>query len=122
MAYRWQGQTTKVISDSRGGHGPPPLGVPEQAALAVPITSEDTTEEGIVTEHHLLLLSLSWEHTRPAAATAKCPGQCPHASSHTLLRILQLGAACTASPAWAKRDGVLLVGSTGAGANHHSYL
>ena len=24
-----------------------------------------------MTEHHLLLVSLSWEHTRPAAATTK---------------------------------------------------
>ena len=35
-----------VITDSRGGHGPLPLGVPEQAPLAAPITSE----EGIAIE------------------------------------------------------------------------
>ena len=55
----------------------PPLGVPEQAPFAAPITSEDTTEEGIVTEHYLLLLSLPWENTCPAAATAKYSWQCP---------------------------------------------
>ena len=49
-----------VVSDSRGGHGLPPLGVHEEAPLAVPTTSEATTEEGIVTEHHLFMLSLFW--------------------------------------------------------------
>ena len=34
------------------------------------VTLEGTTEEGIATEHHLLLLSLPWELTHPA--TAKC--------------------------------------------------
>ena len=70
MLYRWQGQTTTVITDSRGGHGPLPLGVPKQAPLVAPITSE----EGIAIEHRLLLLSLLWELTHPTAATAKCPG------------------------------------------------
>ena len=90
MGAKWDGmilaqyigggdKTLAVISDSRGGHGLPPLGICEQAPLAAPCTSEVTTEEGIVTENHLLLFSLSWEHTRPAAATAKCSGQCPHA-------------------------------------------
>ena len=58
------GQTTAVISDSRCGHGMPPLGIHEQAPLAAPITSKGTTEEDIATEHHLLF-SLSWEHTHP---------------------------------------------------------
>ena len=58
------GENHHSISDCRGGHSPPPLGVCEQA----PITSEGTTEEGIVTEHHLLLLSLLWECTHPATA------------------------------------------------------
>lgn len=78
MVYGWRGQTTVIISDSRGGHGPPPLGVCELAPLVAPVTSEGTTEEGIVTEHHLLLLLHPWEHTRPAAATAKPLGHCPH--------------------------------------------
>ena len=47
MVYRWQGQTTAIITDSRGGHGPHSLGVPEQVPPAVPITSE----EGIANEH-----------------------------------------------------------------------
>ena len=50
MVYSWWGQTTTFISDSRGGHGPPPPGVHEPVA---PPTSKGTTEEGIVTEHHL---------------------------------------------------------------------
>ena len=29
-------------------------------------------KEGIATKHHMLLLLLPWEHTHPAAATAKC--------------------------------------------------
>ena len=76
---RWQGQTATVIPDSRGGHGPPPLGIPEKKSLAVPTTSEGTTEKDIAMEHHLLLLLLPWEHTCPAAATAKHSGQCPDA-------------------------------------------
>ena len=78
MVYRRQGRTTAVITDSRGGCGPPPLGIPEQTALAAPITSEGNTEEGIVTEHHLLLLSLSWEHTYPATTTARYSKEYPH--------------------------------------------
>ena len=74
MIHRWQGQTTIVITDSRDGHDPLPLGVHEQAPLAAPVTSEDTTEEGFVTKHHLLLLSLPWELTHPATVTAKCSG------------------------------------------------
>ena len=46
LFYRWQEQTTAVISDSRGGHGPLPLGVPEQASFAAPVNSRGSTEEG----------------------------------------------------------------------------
>ena len=60
MVCRWQGQTTAIISDSRDGRGPPPLGTPEQKSLAAPTTSEGTTEKDIMTEHHLLLFSLPW--------------------------------------------------------------
>lgn len=77
MVYRWWGQSTTDISDSRGGYGLPPLGVPEQALVA-PITSEGTKEEGTETDH-LLLLLLPQEHTISAAATAKCSRQYPHA-------------------------------------------
>ena len=55
IVYSWWGQTTAVISDSRGGQGLQPLGVCVQAPLVAPVTSEGTKEEGIVTEHHLLL-------------------------------------------------------------------
>ena len=79
MACRWWGHTTAVISDSRGGHGPLPLWIPEQEPLAAPTTSEDTSEEDIVMECHLFLLSLPWEHTGPTAATAKCSGHFPDA-------------------------------------------
>ena len=70
MVYRWQGQTTAVIADSQGSHGLLPLGVPEQALPVVLITSE----EGTAIKHELLLLSLPWELTHPAAAAAKCSG------------------------------------------------
>ena len=66
MVCRWWGQTT----DSRGWRGLPPLRVCEQAALAAPVTSE----EGIAIKHYLLWLTLPWELTHPAAATAKCSG------------------------------------------------
>ena len=62
---------TPVISDSRGGCGQSPLEVHEQAPLSAPITSEGTIEMDIVTKHHLYLLSLPWEFTHPAIATAK---------------------------------------------------
>ena len=68
MVYRRQGQTTTVITDSRDGHGPI---VPEQALPAVPITSD----EGIAIKHKMLLISLPWALTHPAAATTKCSGQ-----------------------------------------------
>ena len=71
MVYRWQGQNTTVITDSRDGHDLLPLGVPEQTPPVVPVTSE----EGTAIKHKLLLLSLPWEHMHPAVATAKCSGQ-----------------------------------------------
>ena len=95
MVYMWWGKTTAVTSDSRGGHGWPPLSVCEQIPLAVPFTSEGTREEGIVTKHHPLLLSLPWELTHNGTATAKCSGYCLN-----LLRQIitpkppQLGVAC----------------------------
>ena len=72
MVYKWQGQTTIVITDSRGGHGLLPLGLPKQATPVILITSE----EGIAIKHYLLLLSLPWElmHPYAAPATAKCSG------------------------------------------------
>ena len=76
---RWQEPTTIVIPDSRGEHGPMPLAISEQKSLAAPITSESITEKDTLTEHHLMLLSLPWEHTCPAAATIKHSGQCPDA-------------------------------------------
>ena len=60
-----------VISDSRGGCGPPPIGLHEQAPPATPLTSEVSTEEGNATKHHLLF-SLPWECTHHANATTKC--------------------------------------------------
>ena len=45
------------LSDSRGGLGLLPLGVPEQAAPVVPITAE----EGTAIEHKMLLPSIPLE-------------------------------------------------------------
>ena len=72
MVYGWQGQTTAVVSDYRGGYGPPPLGVHEQAPFVAQITLEGTREVNKAIKHHPLLLSFSWEHKLPATATAKC--------------------------------------------------
>ena len=47
-----------------------PLGVPEQAPLVAPITSE----KGTAIEYYLFFLLLLWELTHPTAATAKCSG------------------------------------------------
>ena len=101
MIYRRRGQTTTVIPGSRGGSGLLPLGAHEQAHLQ-PNHLKGTTEEGIVIKHHLLVLSNPWEHTRPAAVSAECSGQYPHARPLSLPRILQLEAACAAPPMWAK--------------------
>ena len=67
------------------------------------------------TKHHTLLLSLPWEHTRPAAATAKRSGQCPDTWSLSPPKTLQLGAVGAAPPVWAKWDRVLLAWSAGGG-------
>ena len=70
MVYRQQGQTTEVVTDSRDGHGLLPIGVPEQAPPAVPITSE----EGIAIKHKLWFISLPWEHIHPADAIPNALG------------------------------------------------
>ena len=62
------GQTAAVISGSRGGSGPMPLGILEQKSLPAPTNSKGTTEKDIMMEYYLLLLSLPWVHTCPAAA------------------------------------------------------
>ena len=88
----WWGQTTTVITETRGRHGLLPLGATEQAPLVSPVTSE----KGIAIEHYLLLLSFPWELTHPAAAL-------PHALGTLLIclgslplpRALQLGVAGT---------------------------
>ena len=86
----------------------------EEVPPAAPVTTEISKKEGTATEHPLLLLSLPWEHTCLAAASAKCSWQCPCMLDHYHYPgPLQLGAACAAPPAWDKWDGVLLAWSTG---------
>ena len=122
MVYRWWVQTTAVISDSRGGHGPPPLGIPEQKPLAAPTNSEGTTEEDVVTEHHLLLLSFHWEHT-----TLLLPWPNSLGSAH-MLNLCHFPGSCNQeqpmqhllcglSETWCFLHGLQVVG-----AKHHSYL
>ena len=67
MIYSRWGQTKAVISDTRGRHGPPPLGVHEQALPAAPVTSEVHKEAGSATKHHLLLPPLPSGNTSPHA-------------------------------------------------------
>ena len=77
MIHRWQGQTAVVVSETRGRHGLPLLGCYEWAPPVPPLTSwvaKNEKKEGIATKYHTLLFSLPWEHTHPAAATAKCSG------------------------------------------------
>ena len=76
----------------------------------------------VPTKHHTLLLSLPWERTHPAAATAKCSGQCPDTWSLSLPKTQQLGAAGTALPVWAKWDRCFLCGLHVVGANCCSCL
>ena len=66
MVDRWWKQTTVVNTDARDSHGTLPLGIPEQAPPVIPITLEEVT----AIKHKLLLLSLTWKLTHPAAATA----------------------------------------------------
>ena len=88
--YRWQGQTAVVVSEARGRHGLPPLGACEWAPPATPITSgagkekkKKKKKKGPATKYHMLLLSLRWKHTCPAASLpnalgdAQTLGHCP---------------------------------------------
>ena len=69
-----------VISNFKGRCGPPPLGVLEQAPPTASVTSEVGPEEGTATEYQPLLPSLPWEHTWPAAASAKHSRRCLYLS------------------------------------------
>lgn len=64
-ALRWRGQTTAVVSDSRGGCRPPPPGVHEWVPPVPPVTSGVSAEEGTATESHLLLSLSGNAHTLP---------------------------------------------------------
>ena len=79
-------------------------------------------KECTATKCHPLLLSLLWEHTQPAAATAKRSGQHPDAQSLSLPKTLQLGTAGAEPPVCDKQDGVLLAWPTGGWGKPQSYL
>lgn len=74
----------------------------------LPKKKKKKKKEGIATRHHTLLLSLPWEHTCPAGATAKQSGWHRDTWSLSLPKTPQLGAD-------------LLYGLQAAGANCHSY-
>ena len=65
-------------------------------------------KEGIATKHHMLLLSLLWEHTHPEAVTSKCSGWPPDTRSLSLPKTLQSGATSAAHHTWANWERVLL--------------
>ena len=69
MVNRNQRQTATVISDSRGGHRMPSLGVMNRHYLQSKST-QFSTEKATATEHHPLVLSLFREDTHPANDTA----------------------------------------------------
>ena len=77
--HRWQGQTAAVNSEDRGRHGLPPLGSVGGLHLRPqsPQGLAKKKKEVTVNKHHMLFLSLPWEHTCPAGVTAKHSGQCP---------------------------------------------
>ena len=87
----WAKWDRVLLAWSAGGRGKPPqLSLIPEVGMAhchwrylnknhlQPHSLKGTTEEGIVTEHHLSVLSNLWEHTCPAAATAKYSRQSPH--------------------------------------------
>ena len=60
--------------EARGRHGLPPLGACElapAATLSAQRLAKKKKKKCTATEHHTFLLSLRWEHTCPAATTAK---------------------------------------------------
>ena len=80
VIYRWQGLIEVVVSETRERHGLPPLGACEWAPTVAPVISgvgkkKKKKKISTATEYYPLLLSLPWEHTCPAAATAKHSGQ-----------------------------------------------
>lgn len=97
-----------------------PLGKCQWAPPVTPITSgvgKKRKKEGNANKHHMLLLSLPWDHTCPAATTAKCSEWHPVTWSLSLPKTLQLGAAGAALPSWAQWDRVFLCGLQVVGAN-----
>ena len=78
-------------------------------------------KEDTATKHYMLLLSVPWEHTIPEATTAKCSGWHPDTWSLSFSKALQLGAAGTAPPTWAKGDRILSALSAGSGDKTPSY-
>ena len=77
MIYRLQDKPQQSSQKPEGG-----MAHHKWGSVKVPVTSEVGKEEGTAIEHHLLLLSLPWEHTHPAAATAKCSRHCLHTPYH----------------------------------------
>ena len=110
MIYIWQEQTLAVISEARGRRGLPPLGACVWAPPATPVTSVVGKKEN---RWHCnqapYAVALTPLGTHPHS-TCHCQisGQCPDTWSLSLPKTIQLGAAGTAPPSWAKRYRVLL--------------
>ena len=102
--------------------GLPQLGISEQKLLADPTISEGITEKDTTMEPHLMVLSLLWGHTHPAATTAKHSKRCPYAWSLSLPRNRQLRAPSSHILSGLSRTRCFLHDFTGDGANHQSYL
>ena len=102
--------------------GLPQLGISEQKLLADPTISEGIIEKDTTMEPHLMVLSLLWGHTHPAATTAKHSKRCPYAWSLSLPRNLQLRAPSSHILSGLSRTRCFLHDFTGDGANHQSYL
>ena len=97
--YRQRGWTTAVILDTRGGHGPPPLGVCEQVPPAAPVTSEMGTEEGTANRAPFVVaLTLLGTHL-PCCCHCQMLWAMPTpAESLSLPKALQLIAPCITCP------------------------
>ena len=115
VIYRWQGQTTAVISEARGKHSLPPLGACEWAPLVALVTSGvgKKREKKRALKPSTMHYCSHSPGNSPAGVTTKCPGCNPDAWSLSPPKTVQLGAADTAPSAWAKWHVVLLAWSAG---------
>ena len=113
MIYRWQGQTSVVISEARRRHGLPPLGACEWAPLAIPVTSGVGKKEKkrVLQPSTIHRCSRSPENT--PTLQVPLPNALGDAQTFGHSPFPRLGATGAAPPEWDKWDGVLLAASAG---------